>query len=205
MDQQGQSTVEYALILLGAAAIALALVSWVTGSNVVGRLFDTVIDRILGRAVTRHRSARGQATVEVALVLPVVVVVLAVLVQVGLLVRDRIVVVHAARAAARAVAVDPSSAAAAAALSTQPGVASDATVSVGGDPRPGGLVTGHGLRRARPGCRLVGYLVSGVELREQLSARVEERPATGAVIKKPGRDPGRGRRRGRPPWPGWSR
>ena len=47
--QQGQSTVEYALILLGAAAIALALVSWVTGSNVVGRLFDTVIDRILGR------------------------------------------------------------------------------------------------------------------------------------------------------------
>jgi Flp pilus assembly pilin Flp len=49
LDQQGQSTVEYALILLGAAAIALALVSWVTGSNVVGRLFDTVIDRILGR------------------------------------------------------------------------------------------------------------------------------------------------------------
>jgi Flp pilus assembly pilin Flp len=48
-DQHGQSTVEYALILLGAAAIALALVSWVTGSNVVGRLFDTVIDRILGR------------------------------------------------------------------------------------------------------------------------------------------------------------
>jgi len=111
-------------------------------------------------------------------VLPVVVVVLAVLVQVGLLVRDRIVVVHAARAAARAVAVDPSSAAAAAALSTQPGVASDATVSVGGTPRPGGLVTV--TVSARPTrLPLVGYLVSGVELREQLSARVEERPAPG--------------------------
>ena len=46
-DERGQSTVEYALILLGAAAIALALVSWVTGSNVVGRLFDSVVGRIL--------------------------------------------------------------------------------------------------------------------------------------------------------------
>lgn len=47
---RGQSTVEYALVLLGAAALALALVAWVSGSDVVGRLFDTVLQRILGQA-----------------------------------------------------------------------------------------------------------------------------------------------------------
>jgi hypothetical protein len=48
--QRGQSTVEYALVLLGAAAVALALVAWVAGSDVVGRLFDAVVGRILDRA-----------------------------------------------------------------------------------------------------------------------------------------------------------
>lgn len=49
----------------------------------------------------------GQAAVELALVLPLVVAVLLAVVQVGLLVRDQVLVVHAAREAARAVAVDP--------------------------------------------------------------------------------------------------
>ncbi len=48
--QRAQSTVEYALVLLGAAALALLLVSWVTGTDVVGRLFDTVFSRIMGQA-----------------------------------------------------------------------------------------------------------------------------------------------------------
>lgn len=48
--QLGQSTVEYALVLLGAAAVALALVAWVTRSDAVGRLFDAVVGRILERA-----------------------------------------------------------------------------------------------------------------------------------------------------------
>ena len=46
----GQSTVEYALVLLGAAAVALALVAWVARSDAVSRLFDTVVGRILSRA-----------------------------------------------------------------------------------------------------------------------------------------------------------
>lgn len=46
----GQSTVEYALVLLGAAALALLVVSWVTGTDVVGRLFDAVFGRILRQA-----------------------------------------------------------------------------------------------------------------------------------------------------------
>ena len=41
---------EYALVLLGAAAVALALVAWVTRSDAVSRLFDTVVGRILERA-----------------------------------------------------------------------------------------------------------------------------------------------------------
>jgi Flp pilus assembly pilin Flp len=49
-DQRGQSTVEYALILLGAAAIALVVVAWVTRTDAIGRLFDTVIGRVLQQA-----------------------------------------------------------------------------------------------------------------------------------------------------------
>jgi len=48
--EAGQGTVEYALVLLGAAAVALALVAWVTRSDAVSRLFDAVVGRILSRA-----------------------------------------------------------------------------------------------------------------------------------------------------------
>src|SRR5207247_8954779 len=55
------------------------------------------------RATTRDD---GQAAVELALVLPLVALLLLVLVQVGLVVRDQVLVVHAAREAAREAAVD---------------------------------------------------------------------------------------------------
>lgn len=48
--ESGQGTVEYALVLLGAAAVALLLVAWVARTDLVGRLFDTVVGKILGRA-----------------------------------------------------------------------------------------------------------------------------------------------------------
>jgi Flp pilus assembly protein TadG len=56
------------------------------------------------------RSDRGTAAVEFALVLPLVLIVALALVQTGLLVRDRLLVEAAARAGARAAAVqeDPS-------------------------------------------------------------------------------------------------
>jgi Flp pilus assembly protein TadG len=47
----------------------------------------------------------GQATVELALVLPVIVMLLLLLIQVGVLVRDQVLVIHAAREGARAAAV----------------------------------------------------------------------------------------------------
>jgi Flp pilus assembly protein TadG len=56
--------------------------------------------------VKRGSGDGGQAAVELALVLPLVVVVLLVVVQVGLVARDQILVVHAAREAAREAAVD---------------------------------------------------------------------------------------------------
>lgn len=57
---------------------------------------------------SRRSSDGGQAAVEVALVLPVVALLLLGVVQVALVVRDQVLVVHAAREAARAAAVDPS-------------------------------------------------------------------------------------------------
>jgi len=54
----------------------------------------------------RHREG-GSAVVEFALVLPMLLLVALALVQVGLLARDELLLVQAARAGARAAAVDP--------------------------------------------------------------------------------------------------
>lgn len=48
-DDRGQTTAEYALVLLGAAGIALLLVAWATKSGAVGKLFDTVVNDIIGK------------------------------------------------------------------------------------------------------------------------------------------------------------
>ena len=45
--EAGQSTVEYALVILGAAALATLLISWATGSHAISHLFDTVIQKVL--------------------------------------------------------------------------------------------------------------------------------------------------------------
>ena len=46
-DESGQTTAEYALVMLGAAAIATLLIAWATSSHAVGKLFDEVIGKIL--------------------------------------------------------------------------------------------------------------------------------------------------------------
>jgi len=51
------------------------------------------------------REQEGQAAVELALVLPLLVVLLLAIVQVGLVVRDEVLVIHAARSAAREAAL----------------------------------------------------------------------------------------------------
>jgi hypothetical protein len=46
---RGQATAEYALVLLGAAAVALLLVGWAMKSGKVTDLLDGVIDKILSQ------------------------------------------------------------------------------------------------------------------------------------------------------------
>jgi len=48
-DDRGQATAEYALLLLGAATIALIVVTWATSTGKIGELFDAVVDSIIGR------------------------------------------------------------------------------------------------------------------------------------------------------------
>ena len=48
-EDRGQATTEYALVMLGAAVIALLVVGWATsggGAGKIGRLFDRVIDAV---------------------------------------------------------------------------------------------------------------------------------------------------------------
>jgi len=49
-DERGQATAEYALVLLGAAAIALLVVSWATKTDLVGRLLDVVFGELTSKA-----------------------------------------------------------------------------------------------------------------------------------------------------------
>lgn len=48
-EDRGQSTTEYALLLLGVASIALAVTAWASGTGKISDLFDSVIDSIIGR------------------------------------------------------------------------------------------------------------------------------------------------------------
>ncbi len=46
-EEAGQTTAEYALVILGAAALATLLITWATKSHAVGKLFDEVIGKVL--------------------------------------------------------------------------------------------------------------------------------------------------------------
>lgn len=46
-DLRGQTTAEYALLLVAVAAIVGVLISWAGGSGMLDKLFGSVIDTIL--------------------------------------------------------------------------------------------------------------------------------------------------------------
>jgi Flp pilus assembly pilin Flp len=48
--ERGQTTTEYALVILAAAAIALVLLAWARSSGKLPAFFDQIIDRIVGDA-----------------------------------------------------------------------------------------------------------------------------------------------------------
>ena len=46
---RGQATAEYALVLLGAATVALLFVAWAAKSGKIGQLLDAVVDKVIGQ------------------------------------------------------------------------------------------------------------------------------------------------------------
>lgn len=46
---RGQATAEYALVILGAAALALLVIGWAANTSAIGDLFDAVIDSVASR------------------------------------------------------------------------------------------------------------------------------------------------------------
>lgn len=121
--------------------------------------------------MTRWRSDDGQATVELALALPAVMLALLAIVQAGLVVADHVRIVHVAREAARAVAVDG-----------RPGVAAEAVAAAGGEgctttvDRPsevGATLTVAVGCPSRTDVPLVGILLPDVVVRSRAVMRVE--------------------------------
>lgn len=120
---------------------------------------------------SRAPRQRGQATVELALALPVVVLALLLVIQVAMVARAQILVVNAAREGARAAAVGESAEGAAA---RTPGVdGKDLTVVTSGGTRPGSIVTVTVTLRARTDVALVGGLVPDPTLTASVAMRVE--------------------------------
>jgi Flp pilus assembly protein TadG len=123
-----------------------------------------------GEAIERGGS-QGQATVEFAFLLPLLVLAALAVIQVGLVVRDQMGVVHAAREAARAASVDPDPAAAVrAARRSLPG----ADVDVGARPAVGEAIRVTVRYRSVTDLPLVGVLFPDPDLRSSASMRVEK-------------------------------
>ena len=45
---RGQGTVEYVLVILAAAAIALALIGWMSSDGLVSNLFSSILSKVIG-------------------------------------------------------------------------------------------------------------------------------------------------------------
>jgi len=120
-----------------------------------------------------HRE-RGQTSVELVLALPVLALLLLLIVQVGLVVRDQVLLVHAAREAAReaAVASDRNAArrGALAGARLEPG---RLTVETEGRDGPGSRVTARLSYRSPTEVPLVGALLGDVHLSATATMRVE--------------------------------
>ena len=111
---------------------------------------------------------------ETALVLPFVMAMVLVLVQVGLLVRDHILIVHATRDAARAAAVEPTTESAASAALAATGLdPGRLQVETSGSRTAGGLLRVTVRYRPEPAVPIVGRFFPSMALEEALTIRVE--------------------------------
>jgi len=48
--EAGQTTAEYALVILAAAAVAVVLIAWARSSGKLPAFFDSIIDQVAGSA-----------------------------------------------------------------------------------------------------------------------------------------------------------
>jgi len=128
------------------------------------------------------REDSGQSTVEFALVLPVVILFLMLIVQCGLVLRDRVLVTHAAREGARAAAV----------AETDREAAAQRAVERAGELNPDQtsetveiLDNGRAVRvqvtyRSRTDLPLIGALIPDIDLTEAVTMRLESMTQNGA-------------------------
>jgi Flp pilus assembly protein TadG len=125
--------------------------------------------------VTRRRrrghDSEGQASVELALALPIVFVVLLAVVHVGLVARDQVLVTHAAHEAARAAAVGADAQGAA---RSSAGLTSSALTVT--ESRAGDWVRIDVAYESDPGVPLIGRLVRRRTLHATAVMRVEPPP-----------------------------
>jgi Flp pilus assembly pilin Flp len=121
-----------------------------------------------------RRADRGQATVEVALLLPLVALLLVGVAQVALVARDLNLVMHAAREAVRAAAVDDDPAAPRrAAEQAGPLFPGRLDVRVTGRGEPGSTVTATVTYDSPVRVPVMSALVDDVRLQAQATMRVE--------------------------------
>jgi TadE-like protein len=116
----------------------------------------------------------GQATVELALALPILLLLVMLLVQVALVVRDQVRVVHAAREAARAAAVHEEVAPVVDAALTSARLSADRTdVERGPRGRPGTMIEVVVRYRSPTRVPIVGALIDDVTVVATAAMRVE--------------------------------
>ena len=120
------------------------------------------------------RAERGQAAVELALVLPLLALLALALLQVALVVRDQVRVTFGAREGARQAAVEEDEGSVRQAVAASTRLAGDRLeVDVGSRGEPGSRVTVRVAYRAPTDLPLVGRLVGDVHLEGEAAMRVE--------------------------------
>jgi hypothetical protein len=121
------------------------------------------------------RTDRGQATVELALSLPLLVILLGFVVEVAMVAGDQVRLWHASREAARAAVVDPDPAAAR--VAAERSGLSDLSIVI--EPEPEYRVQGQPLRvelsmEPQGSVPLIGAAFENLELHASAAMRIEE-------------------------------
>ena len=148
-----------------------------------------------------RRDEQGQAATELALVMPLLVLLLLAVVQVTLVARDQVLAVHAAREGAREAAVDPRPAAAVrraalrAGSGLKPGRLGTETSQTGGAPV---IVIVRVAYRAPTDVPLIGPLLPDIEVRAKAAMRRESPVKLGKSPSQDSNPAGRAPPRGEP-------